>query len=87
MENHEKLSETTPKLTKTIRNYPKTTKNYHKPSETSTSLYYISLYPGWEKDDQHKNTNMNDKDHLVEHPKTTKNNQKPPKNYPETMEN
>ena len=29
----------------------------------STSLYYISLYLGW--DDQHRNTNMNDKDHLV----------------------
>ena len=28
-----------------------------------TSLYYISLYLGWE--DQHGNTNMNDKDHLV----------------------
>ena len=32
----------------------------------STSLYYISLYLGWEiLDDQHRNTNMNDKDHLV----------------------
>ena len=30
-----------------------------------TSLYYISLYLGWELDDQHRNTNMNDKDHLV----------------------
>ena len=29
----------------------------------STSLYYISLYLGW--NDQHRNTNMNDKDHLV----------------------
>ena len=31
----------------------------------STSLYYISLYLGWEIYDQHRNTNMNDKDHLV----------------------
>ena len=30
-----------------------------------TSLYYISLYLGWELDDQHRNTNMNDKDHRV----------------------
>ena len=33
--------------------------------EGSTSLYYISLYQGWEIDDQYRNTNMNDKDHLV----------------------
>ena len=29
------------------------------------NLYYISQYLGWEIDDQHRNTYMNDKDHLV----------------------
>ena len=31
----------------------------------STSLYYISLFLGWEIDDQHKNRYMNNKDHIV----------------------
>ena len=35
------------------------------PTQHSIAQYYISLYLGWEIDDQYKNPNMNNKDHLV----------------------
>ena len=47
------------------RNFNCRAKSVGCPNTPSTSLYYISLYLGWEIYDQHTNTNMNDKDHLV----------------------